>query len=83
MSTITRREEKLKEVIIIDMAQERLHWLNIFGWFITKYLETPSESTRKRNMGVFYGKISRIIIECSSVNHRKIIGEYENMVHST
>jgi hypothetical protein len=30
MSTITPREEKLKEVITVDMAQERLHRLNRF-----------------------------------------------------
>jgi hypothetical protein len=34
MSTIILGEEKLKEIITIDMAQERLRQLNIFGWFI-------------------------------------------------
>jgi hypothetical protein len=41
MSTIILGEEKLKEIITIDMAQERLHQLNIFGWSIIKYLYTP------------------------------------------
>jgi hypothetical protein len=35
MSTITPGEEKLKEVITIDMAWERLSQLNRFGWSIT------------------------------------------------
>jgi hypothetical protein len=35
MFTITPREEKLKEVITINMAQESLHRLNRFGWSIT------------------------------------------------
>jgi len=44
---------------------------------------TPHRIPKKKNMGVFYGKISRITIECSNINHRKITWEYENMVHST
>jgi hypothetical protein len=38
MSTITQGEGKLKEVIIIDMAQRRLRQLSNFGWFIVQYL---------------------------------------------
>jgi hypothetical protein len=34
MFTITWEEENLKEVIIVDMGQERLHQLNNFGWSI-------------------------------------------------
>jgi hypothetical protein len=41
MSTIIQGKEKLKEVITIDMAQERLCQLNNFGWSIAKYLHTP------------------------------------------
>jgi hypothetical protein len=82
MSTFTLGQEKIKKVIIIYMVQEILHWLNKFGWFIVEYLYTL-ESTRKRNMGVFYGKNSRITTKCSSVNHKKITWEYETMVHST
>jgi hypothetical protein len=37
----SRKKEKLKEVITIDMAQERLRQLNNFGWSIAKYFYTP------------------------------------------
>jgi hypothetical protein len=38
---ITHGEGKLKEVITINMAQERLCQLNNFGWSIAKYFYTP------------------------------------------
>jgi hypothetical protein len=41
MFIITPREEKFKEVITIDMAQERLHQLNRFKWSVAKHLYTP------------------------------------------
>jgi hypothetical protein len=41
MSIFNQGKEKLKNVITIEMAQEKLHRLNNFGWFIAKYLYTP------------------------------------------
>jgi hypothetical protein len=35
------------------------------------------ESTKRRNMGEFYGLFFGITTKCSSVNHRKITLEYE------
>jgi hypothetical protein len=41
------------------------------------------ESIRRRNMGEFYGIFLGTTIKYSSVNHKKITWEHENMVHST
>jgi hypothetical protein len=53
MSKITPREEKLKKVITIDMAQERLHRLNRFGWFIIEYLYAPQKVPKKEKWVCF------------------------------
>jgi hypothetical protein len=53
MSTIISREEKIKEVITIDMVQERLCRLNKFGWSITKYLYTPQIVPQKKTQVCF------------------------------
>jgi len=53
MSIITPREEKLKEVITIDMAQERLCQLNRFGWFIIEYIHTFQKVPEKETWVCF------------------------------
>ncbi len=53
MSIIILREEKLKEVITIDMAQERLCQLNRFWWFIVEYLYTPQKLPKKKTWVCF------------------------------
>jgi hypothetical protein len=47
MSIITLGEEKLKEVITINMAQEKLRRLNKFGWSIVEYMYTPQKVREK------------------------------------
>jgi hypothetical protein len=58
MSIIIQEEEKLKEVITIEMAQGRLHRLNNFGWSIAKYFYTfqkvPEKETWENLMECFW-----------------------------
>jgi hypothetical protein len=57
MSTITPREENLKKVIIVDMVQERLHQLNIFGWVIVEYMYHLREYPKNKHGCVLWKKI--------------------------
>jgi hypothetical protein len=53
MFTITQGKGKLKEVITINMAQERLRQLSNFGWFITKYLYTHQKIPKEETWVIF------------------------------
>jgi hypothetical protein len=58
MFTITQGKGKLKEIITINMVQERLCQLSNFGWSITEYLYThqkiPKEETWVSFMEFFW-----------------------------
>jgi hypothetical protein len=64
MSTFTQGEEKLKEVITINMAQERWCQINKYWMVYSTISLHASKNTKRRNMGQFYGNFVGITTKC-------------------